>query len=67
MILHTVCILVFVASLQLNDGFLKKFLDDTMKLSHNERGERLENSQEIIDTHMESAYEGQTEVLGNSL
>ncbi|EZA56253.1 Ubiquitin carboxyl-terminal hydrolase isozyme L3 [Ooceraea biroi] len=48
-------------TLQLEDGFLKKFLDETKELSYNERGERLENAQEIIDTHMESAHEGQTE------
>ncbi|XP_071639517.1 ubiquitin carboxyl-terminal hydrolase isozyme L3 [Temnothorax longispinosus] len=47
--------------IQLEDGFLKKFLDETKGLSYAERGERLEKSQEIIDTHMESAQEGQTE------
>jgi len=48
-------------AIQLEDGFLKKFLDETKGLSYAERGERLENAQEIIDTHMESAHEGQTE------
>ncbi|XP_011632267.1 ubiquitin carboxyl-terminal hydrolase isozyme L3 [Pogonomyrmex barbatus] len=47
--------------IQLENGFLKKFLDETKGLSYAERGERLENAQDIIDTHMESAQEGQTE------
>ncbi|XP_072763913.1 ubiquitin carboxyl-terminal hydrolase isozyme L3 [Anoplolepis gracilipes] len=47
--------------IQLEDGFLKTFLDKTKGLSFAERGEYLENAQEIIDTHMESAQEGQTE------
>lgn len=50
-------------SLQLDDGFLKTFLDETKGLSFAERGERLINAQGIIDTHMESAQEGQTEVF----
>ncbi|XP_070168988.1 ubiquitin carboxyl-terminal hydrolase isozyme L3 [Polyergus mexicanus] len=48
-------------TIQLEDGFLKTFLDQTKGLSYTERGERLENAQDIIDTHMESAQEGQTE------
>lgn len=48
----------------MEDGFLKKFLDETKGLSYTERGEHLEKAQGIIDTHMESAQEGQTEVLG---
>ncbi|XP_011872337.1 PREDICTED: ubiquitin carboxyl-terminal hydrolase isozyme L3 [Vollenhovia emeryi] len=48
-------------AIQLEDGILKKFLDDTKELSHAERGKFLENSQDIIDTHMVSAQEGQTE------
>lgn len=47
--------------LQLEDGFLKTFLDETKGLPSAERGERLVNAQGIIDTHMESAQEGQTE------
>lgn len=47
----------------MEDGFLKTFLDQTKGLSYTERGEHLENAQDIIDTHMESAQEGQTEVL----
>ncbi|XP_012532804.1 ubiquitin carboxyl-terminal hydrolase isozyme L3 isoform X2 [Monomorium pharaonis] len=47
--------------IQLEDGFLKKFLDETKGLSYIERGERFEKAQDIIDTHMESAQEGQTE------
>jgi len=38
-------------------------LDDTKEFSYSARGEHLENAQEIIDTHMESAQEGQTEVF----
>ncbi|XP_011690620.1 PREDICTED: ubiquitin carboxyl-terminal hydrolase isozyme L3 [Wasmannia auropunctata] len=48
-------------AIQLEDGFLKKFLDETKGLSYLERGERLDKAQGIIDTHMESAQEGQTE------
>lgn len=48
-------------AIQLEDGFLKTFLDQTKGLSVIERGEHLENAQGIIDTHMESAQEGQTE------
>ncbi|EFN89422.1 ubiquitin carboxyl-terminal hydrolase isozyme L3 [Harpegnathos saltator] len=47
--------------LQLDDGFLKTFLDETKGLSSAERGDRLINAQGIIDIHMESAQEGQTE------
>ncbi|KAL6423466.1 hypothetical protein ACFW04_010212 [Cataglyphis niger] len=48
-------------AIKLEDGFLKTFLDQTKGLSYTERGEHLENAQDIIDTHMESAQEGQTE------
>ncbi|KYN16016.1 Ubiquitin carboxyl-terminal hydrolase isozyme L3 [Trachymyrmex cornetzi] len=47
--------------IQLEDGFFKKFLEETKGLSYIERGERLEKTQDIIDTHMEFAQEGQTE------
>lgn len=47
----------------MDDGFLKKFLDETKGFSYIERGEHLEKAQNIIDTHMESAQEGQTEVF----
>ncbi|KAL0124912.1 hypothetical protein PUN28_006638 [Cardiocondyla obscurior] len=53
--------------IQLEDGFLKKFLDETKGLSYAERGERLEKTQDIIDTHMESAQEGQTEAPGEDI
>lgn len=53
--------------LQLDDGFLKTFLDETKGLSFAERGERLINAQGIIDTHMESAQEGQTEAPGEDM
>lgn len=54
-------------AIQLESGFLKKFLDETKGLSYVERGERLEKSQDIIDTHMESAQEGQTEAPGEDV
>lgn len=47
----------------MEDGFLKKFLDESKGLSYIERGARLESAQDIIDSHVESAQEGQTEVL----
>lgn len=53
--------------IQLEDGFLKKFLDETKGLSYTERGEHLEKAQGIIDTHMESAQEGQTEAPGEDI
>ncbi|XP_014476264.1 PREDICTED: ubiquitin carboxyl-terminal hydrolase isozyme L3 [Dinoponera quadriceps] len=53
--------------LQLEDGFLKTFLDETKGLPSSERGERLINAQGIIDTHMESAQEGQTEAPGEDM
>ncbi|XP_032691201.1 ubiquitin carboxyl-terminal hydrolase isozyme L3 [Odontomachus brunneus] len=54
-------------TLQLEDGFLKTFLDETKGLPSAERGERLINAQGIIDTHMESAQEGQTEAPGEDM
>ena len=53
----------FYYSIQLEDGFLKKFLNESKGLSYIERGANLESAQDIIDTHMESAQEGQTEVF----
>lgn len=47
--------------INLKEGFLKSFLDDSKDLSFAERGELLVNAQGIIDTHKESAQEGQTE------
>lgn len=49
--------------MQLEDGALKTFLDETKGLSSAERGEHLIKAQGIIDIHMESAQEGQTEVF----
>lgn len=54
-------------TLQLEDGFLKTFLDETKGLSSAERGERLIKAQGIIDIHMESAQEGQTEAPGEDM
>ncbi|XP_012228476.1 ubiquitin carboxyl-terminal hydrolase isozyme L3 [Linepithema humile] len=54
-------------SIQLEDGFLKKFLNESKGLSYIERGANLESAQDIIDTHMESAQEGQTEAPGEDV
>jgi ubiquitin carboxyl-terminal hydrolase L3 len=48
--------------IQLEDGHLKEFLDNTKALNPEERGERLQNSEGIINTHKELALEGQTKV-----
>lgn len=48
-------------SINLQGGFLKKFLDDSKNLSFTQRGELLLNSFEISVTHKELAQEGQTE------
>ncbi|KAK2589258.1 hypothetical protein KPH14_007818 [Odynerus spinipes] len=48
-------------AVNLKDGFLKSFLDESKDLSFAERGELLVNAQGIITTHKESAQEGQTE------
>ncbi|XP_033221691.1 ubiquitin carboxyl-terminal hydrolase isozyme L3-like isoform X2 [Belonocnema kinseyi] len=47
--------------LQLEDGFLKSFLDKTKDLSSTERGELLIKADDLIETHKELAQEGQTE------
>ncbi|XP_022187987.1 ubiquitin carboxyl-terminal hydrolase isozyme L3 [Nilaparvata lugens] len=47
-------------SIKLGDGHLKKYLDDAVKLSPDERGHLLQNEVGIIDTHKELAQEGQT-------
>lgn len=48
--------------INLQDGFLKTFLNDSKNLAFTERGELLMKSQEISNTHEELAHEGQTEV-----
>nr|XP_006816605.1 PREDICTED: ubiquitin carboxyl-terminal hydrolase isozyme L3-like [Saccoglossus kowalevskii] len=45
------------------DGSLKKFIDDTEKMSPAERAEYLEKDESISAAHESSAQEGQTEVI----
>lgn len=47
--------------INLKDGILKSFLDESKDLSFAERGELLVNAQDIITVHKHSAQEGQTE------
>ncbi|XP_043465244.1 ubiquitin carboxyl-terminal hydrolase-like [Leptopilina heterotoma] len=55
-----------VDKLDLQDGMLKSFLEETKNLSPTERGERLMSAGDIADTHKEFAREGQTEVPDES-
>jgi len=48
--------------IQLGDGHLKQFLDESKALDPEERGELLEKAEGIINTHKELALEGQTKV-----
>jgi hypothetical protein len=48
--------------IQLADGHLKQYLDQCKALNPDERGELLEKSEGIINTHKELALEGQTKV-----
>jgi ubiquitin carboxyl-terminal hydrolase L3 len=48
--------------IQLEDGHLKEFLNKTKTLNPEERGELLQNSEGIMNTHKELALEGQTKV-----
>ena len=48
--------------IQLGDGHLKQFLDQSKALNPEERGELLEKAEGIINTHKELALEGQTKV-----
>nr|XP_034175695.1 ubiquitin carboxyl-terminal hydrolase isoform X1 [Osmia lignaria] len=48
--------------INLQDGVLYKFLNESKDLSFSERGELLMKSQDIGNTHEELAHEGQTEV-----
>lgn len=45
------------------DGHLKQFLDDSVSLSPEERGELLQKAEGIINAHKEIGREGQTEVF----
>ncbi|XP_058955110.2 ubiquitin carboxyl-terminal hydrolase isozyme L3 [Pocillopora verrucosa] len=47
--------------LQLDEGFLKKFIDSTKSLSPDEKGEQLESDENICEAHAACAQEGQTE------
>jgi Ubiquitin carboxyl-terminal hydrolase, family 1. len=53
--------------IQLGDGHLKQFLDDSKALSPNDRGELLLKADGIINTHKELSLEGQTEASEPSL
>lgn len=51
-----------VFRIQLSDGHLKQFLEDSKALSPEDRGELLQKAEGIINTHKELALEGQTKV-----
>jgi len=46
----------------LNDGILKRFLDEGKNMSPSDRGEMLTKAVDMINTHKEIAVEGQTAV-----
>ncbi|NP_001156212.1 ubiquitin C-terminal hydrolase UCHL1-like [Acyrthosiphon pisum] len=46
--------------IKLNDGILKRFLDDGKNMSPSDRGEMLTKAEDMINTHKEIATEGQT-------
>jgi ubiquitin carboxyl-terminal hydrolase L3 len=48
--------------IQLADGYLKQFLDDSKTLNPEDRGKLLQKAEGIINTHKELALEGQTKV-----
>lgn len=48
--------------MELGDGYLKQFIDDSKSLTPEERGNLLQKSEGIINTHKEVASEGQTNV-----
>ncbi|XP_066586715.1 ubiquitin carboxyl-terminal hydrolase isozyme L3 [Prorops nasuta] len=48
--------------IHLENDVLKKFLEETQKKNPDERGNHFMNAQGLLDTHKESALEGQTEV-----
>jgi len=47
----------------LNDGILKRFLDDGQNMSPSDRGDMLTKAEDMINTHKEIAVEGQTAVI----
>eukprot|EP00039_Didymoeca_costata_P018833 m.335169 g.335169 ORF g.335169 m.335169 type:complete len:228 (+) comp17528_c0_seq1:127-810(+) len=47
-------------SIELNDGFLKSFMEDTKGMTPEERGAHLEKDEGITTAHGESAQQGQT-------
>lgn len=47
--------------IDLKDGDLKQFLQDSLEMSPEERGKKLLEAEGIINTHKEVAQEGQTE------
>ncbi|KAG8228559.1 hypothetical protein J437_LFUL008637 [Ladona fulva] len=53
--------------IDLKDGDLKKFLEESAGMSPEERGKKLLEAEGIINTHKEVAQEGQTEVGINYL
>lgn len=57
-----ICILHLSKRLQIGDGFLKKFLEDTKSMTPEERGNALADNLGFMDSHQEIAVEGQSEV-----
>lgn len=53
---------LFFNRIKLEDGELKKFLEETKDLSSSERGHKLVAAGAISETHKDFALEGQTEV-----
>jgi ubiquitin carboxyl-terminal hydrolase L3 len=51
-----------VFRIELGDGHLKQFLDDSKSLNPEDRGELLQKAEGITNTHKELALEGQTKV-----
>lgn len=47
--------------INLGDGFLKQFIEDTLHLDPVKRGQMLEKAENIISLHKQIAQEGQTE------
>nr|BAN20427.1 ubiquitin carboxyl-terminal hydrolase isozyme L3 [Riptortus pedestris] len=62
----TVALLHSVANnldqIQLGDGFLKQFIDDTKSLTPEERGDALAKNTSFINAHKEVATEGQSQL-----
>lgn len=60
--LYVVNCSIYFCSIDLQDGFLKTFLDEAKDLSYMECGKLLMESDGISITHKDVAQEGQTEV-----